>query len=140
MKTLIHIKIPRDGQVPRVCSILKEALGVGPDDYFKAFNLTCKDQAVEHIITGGLKPQTGTWFFKSDQFPDEGTYFFNRIMGEVDCLLIVRQDVGNQLYLEVAKARLTSLEPGDSFVLPRNTRIGALFQPYNFAGGDCVSQ
>ncbi len=134
MKTLIHIKVPRDGQAERACKLLNEALGVKCSNYLKTFNLSCGEQLIEHVIAGGLREQSGIWYVKNEQFPAEDTYFFNRIKNEVDCLLIVRQDTSNQLRLEIVKARMTSLEPGDSFVLPRSGCIVNLIKPYNFLG------
>lgn len=141
MKTLISVEVPLRGKLHDICGYLEKALSVELKDYFTEFNLNSKEEAIEHIITGGLAEQSGTWFFKYCCFPPEGSHFFNRIMAQVDCLLIVRMESpSNQLYVEVAKARLTSLEPGDSFVIPRTAPIDALITPYNFAEGQHAPQ
>lgn len=133
MKTLIFIKSDQSGSL-RVLPHVAKALGVTPVHYFEAFDVKCGEQMVEQAITGVLKDKEGVWYLHDGSFPDEGTYFFDRIMAEVDCLLTVRFTIGAKIFIEVNKARLTSLVPGDSFIIPRETPIAGLFEPYNFVG------
>lgn len=133
MKTLIFIKSNESSSL-RVIPHVAKALGVTPVHYFEAFDVKCGEQMVEQVITGVLKDKEGVWYLHDETFPEEGTYFFNRIMAEVDCLLTVRYALGAKIFIEVNKARLTSLMPGDSFIIPRETSIAGLFKPYNFVG------
>lgn len=133
MKTLIFLDVPKDAS--RIIEFVNKSLGAEAMDYHTTFGAKCCEQMVEQIITGFLRDKEGIWCVRKGNFPEEGSYFFGRIMAEVDCLLKVGHDLSSgNLYLQVIKARLTSLQSGDRFIIPREAGIGSLFKPYNFAG------